>query len=565
MQANMSWEGCGWYSSVDHVPKGKKSDYCVSSCPGNMVRLSMSTMGDCLKPGGWQAFCCNEKYYVSEEKRNPEMQLWKDRLDNYLDNGMCPADLDVVAGPSTTLAERDKSTDNFSWLAYVLVNLLDATPYTAKEQIEADQWDTLVQGHGLDNLVMGVLKPFVLENGLLLRGKAIDLAKDILCRLSFWNSRIKSDKPTPCAGDVCADDVDPTLCEVDQEDGEDPDTEDSNITRRRLVKRDDPKKFKVWCRSTAKWEEGLRINALYYPPQGKWRSDSTQFENARTWEDPDDCGNPKVISQTKTSDDYNTEHILELQLIPLFFQHLTAGTLMSGKPAQFQAVDCSLFLDRTRDPQNGKDLLNASIMGRYKYQYPKRKRSLQALPATWIMEAVGTALNNENFYLLQQEINGMKKRVFSNHSLVNSVDMARFVADTTDASKALKEIKTAIGVWSYLNDEEVQESFSAIFSNVKAAFSSIDAECVARYATMYQLPEAWDEWFIDMLEYQVGRSYNWIESNIKAMRDVWAPRLPDPTAIETMGHLSRLEQGLQTYVKAQVSGEGDKGISFRRN
>ncbi|KAK1145844.1 hypothetical protein N8T08_003790 [Aspergillus melleus] len=554
---NMSWEGCDWYHSEDDAPYGKPSDYCVSSCPSGMVRLSMSDGGECLKPGGTRAFCCKDKSYVNKIERDPEMELWKTRLDNLLEAGTCPY-IDELKPSTKSLVRAEKPTDDFAWMLWIFTRLLKDTIYSAKEEIEAASWDASVKGHGLGHLVMKELKSFLLKSGELLRNSPEDVAKDVLCRTSLWNRKVNGDEdPAGCHGNVCAEDVDPTLCVPDPE-GDDDDEEneenspEAGLVRRLLEKRREAKTYKVWCSSKNSWEENLKIMALGFPRQGKWGPATPQYQNALTWEDPNDCGNPNIRAQLKTTNDYNAEHILEIQLIPLFLQHLTKGTLISGKPATFTPVDCSVFLSSSRIT-NGIDMLNSKIMNAADYPHPRREKKLKELPATWIMEAVGSSWNRKNFYLLKEEVNGMKKRVFSGDSLVDSTKMNEFVVDTSDPSKALKEIKTAIGVWSYLNQGDVQKSFGAIFTDVKTAFQRVNKQCFATYTINLELHTAWDEWFRDMLGFQVQRSSQWIDSNIKKMTNVWLAMPQSKQRDLILGHLASLTQGRKAYVKYDTS------------
>lgn len=83
---------------------------------------------------------------------------------------------------------------------------------------------------------------------------------------------------------------------------------------------------------------------------------------------------------------------------------------MSGKPVTFTPVDCSVFLDTSRIA-NGLNLLDSNIMNPNQYKYPRKDKAKMSRPATWIMDAVGSNYNRKSFYLLKEEVNGMKKRV----------------------------------------------------------------------------------------------------------------------------------------------------------
>lgn len=99
------------------------------------------------------------------------------------------------------------------------------------------------------------------------------------------------------------------------------------------------------------------------------------------------------------------EHIVEIQLIGQFFEHATKGSLLSGNTPNFQRVDCGAFTST-----QGNNYINSRTALKGVAARPAGQ-STSAIPIRRIMAALGNNKNQANFYLLQQEINGMKGRV----------------------------------------------------------------------------------------------------------------------------------------------------------
>lgn len=101
------------------------------------------------------------------------------------------------------------------------------------------------------------------------------------------------------------------------------------------------------------------------------------------------------------------EHIIELKLIPLFFEYATKGVLPSGKRSQVAPIDCKFFLPMS---MGGDDVLNQEII---EDAPPSLAGIIAKRPEARIMNALGSNWNKANFYLLENTVNGMKKNVSS--------------------------------------------------------------------------------------------------------------------------------------------------------
>lgn len=80
---------------------------------------------------------------------------------------------------------------------------------------------------------------------------------------------------------------------------------------------------------------------------GEWKSNSKRYIEARTSIgeiDKADCGNLSIHPMVKGGSHHDTEHIIELQMIPVFFQYVTMGALVSVRSATYVPVACGMFL-----------------------------------------------------------------------------------------------------------------------------------------------------------------------------------------------------------------------------
>jgi hypothetical protein len=101
------------------------------------------------------------------------------------------------------------------------------------------------------------------------------------------------------------------------------------------------------------------------------------------------------------------EHIIELQIIPMFLYTVTSGRLLSGASAKFSPADCYVFLSSSL---GGRDLMGKALATLPNTEsYPGGLT--QGSPGARLMAALGSNQNTANFYLLQKEVNGLKGQV----------------------------------------------------------------------------------------------------------------------------------------------------------
>jgi hypothetical protein len=83
------------------------------------------------------------------------------------------------------------------------------------------------------------------------------------------------------------------------------------------------------------------------------------------------------------------------------------------------------------------------------------------------------------------------------------------IANVLLPGQILGEIRAAIAVWVYLNEQHIVTSQCQLARNVRAVFTEIEN----RYNFAYpnnpiDLVNAWNEWHHHMLQYQARRTYD---------------------------------------------------------
>jgi hypothetical protein len=439
-----TWDNCAWYRSVDSPPASRPSTFCMNSCPADKVRLATYDTDETCSHG-IRAFCCDDNYYITRGRTNPEMQNFADALKSYLVNGVCPLGSGAPDDRSSTMVTRVLITDwdrasrdgasrdgasleassvvqrdiddgykKMQLLIPILTVLLktDENSMNTKETLEAGDWNNWARSNNFPGLELNFLRPFVLGLKIWYEMGAEFVVQNILCRPGAWSAMAKNQNPAMCLGDPCDEGADPDLCRTEELEGNADDSDDPDLTERGfsssavglLNKRASSKTYRVWCTASATYVSDLKILPRPYPGAGKWKSTDTQFQRARAYQVRTDCANPLVDPMIKTGNFFDTEHVLELQLIPLFFEYATAATLASGKVPNFHPIDCNFFLPATI---NG--LYSGILPAAELYTSDPYTQSRQA--AFRIMAALGTKTNKENFYLLEKPVNGMKARV----------------------------------------------------------------------------------------------------------------------------------------------------------
>ncbi|KAJ6191606.1 Glycoside hydrolase superfamily [Penicillium mononematosum] len=523
------WENCQWYNNLGPRPKGSDDSYCTSTCPSGMVRVAMDGLShhDC-KNGGWQSLCCDDNYVTQKTYTNPAPKKFQDALKSYLVAGSCPVapgtglvvTRDILGtywdgdGPDSKLEQRAKSDNELALQAKAFVlpllgMVLTAKTYSAVQESYVNSWDDWVKSKGWSGLVMTTLKPYF--QGL---SEVFELGIDAVSEsiMSYAPGIPVMLMPTLSYALVTMNLGGSSLARRNFY------SLDSN--EQGVLDQSNGKTYKVWSAADEDWISNLKYYPFHYPAAGDWTAQDTPYKRARSYQNPNDCANPHIFPRLKqTGDAFATEHIFELQNIAHFIEYSTNGKLVSGNTPNFEAIDASFFLTvemggLAKDGfwSDGFFVRNTALF----HHDPGKDISSRAVVR--LMGALGSKTYKDNFYLLEDVVNGMKARIFGNVNLVEPRKWQNFMRDTTLPGIPLKSIKAAIAVWHYLTDQEVENSWKLIVGNLRDIFEKMDG--VYNNGSDLLVP-AWEEWWCDWVNYQFDRSEKWIADGIAGMRTVW--------------------------------------------
>ncbi|KAL4740418.1 hypothetical protein BDV11DRAFT_214414 [Aspergillus similis] len=551
-----TWDECDWYAHYDPPPEGEAEGYCTPTCPASMVRLAMEKTVECTQNGGGaRVYCCKDGYYTTSTRPDPSIQRFADILDEYNVDGSC----DFVPGPNVEGEEVDVSpqyrSDVIEFSIPETSRIIKEVSPDARQKKIGDIWDDWAVEHDVENLQLGVMQPNLFNNIIFIEKGAEFVSSGLWCRPQIYNETLETEEtPWPCMGHPCDDNADPELCQTEErEDGESPDVmaDPEQLVEglaSSLEKRISAKVFRVYCQNApapgigSGWQTGLSIKPRSYYRAGLWGAHTRVFRNALSYMSSTDCGNPDLKPEFKTGHHHDTEHILELQIIAQFLQHATWGRLVDGSQANFNPIPCELFIPRTRG--------GAGILGNTNYMnmldFPLFTGDIDnPEPAARLMNALGSKSNNENFYLLENVVNGMKSRIFSNNRLMDDTRRDLVIANFMQPGQILGEVKSAIAVWIYLNRPEVLDSMKVLVRNVRKVLIHLQDNYNTQNpnSPRINLQAAWDEWFNHMIKYHAERTRFWVTETILKTSTYWNTVVPPnhPFHPAVMGSLRALQ------------------------
>jgi hypothetical protein len=113
--------------------------------------------------------------------------------------------------------------------------------------------------------------------------------------------------------------------------------------------------------------------------------------------------------------------------------------------------------------------------------------------------------------------------------------------DTKNPAVALHYIKATIAVWHYILDPQVKASWIRIAKNLRSVFAAIDDKHYIANNLPPKFVPAWDEWYVDWVNYHLKRTITFLESAIKDMNDVWDSQPNSKTKTSVKASLNQLE------------------------
>ncbi|OBT56197.1 hypothetical protein VE04_02873 [Pseudogymnoascus sp. 24MN13] len=538
---NRKWSSCTW----EKYGRGSAGARCYPNCPGSKTRVAMDTWGDGCKSRGARAYCCDADLYDLETRPSDYVQEYRDAMKSWMDSPTCPSATYAISkrGDQVPIGGGKTVSAKVLWLlTYILAAAYQVgRDTTAKALFSA--WDEYINGTKWDVMQSVSMISFVTDK---IRYPPFDpdgpsgTARRFLCQPDVTTALISPKAKTIiCNKDMCGIDG---LCFDDFDEDAPGSSNQPGIgfgnTRRNtftspveprageLEKRDDVRKWK--CKD-ANHPNGVEIKYQKAPhtSAGQWDTNDPIYDNTLTWLMRDHCSMTTFRQAEIDGVTYfATEHIVEVQTMNMFFDYL----LNEDNDC---LVDCDFFLEFF----NKKVLTYAPAMqGGFNSEIPSER----------IMEALGSEENTQNFVLLQEDLNGMKARIWRHVDPVSDNTWGDMVSADSPAL-ALQAIRNTIMVFNYLNHAHVRPKFKAINGMVRDELKR--AQEAYNYANDAEinLVNCWDLFFAELIDQMVVNGKTWVNRAISAMRTEWRQsNYPTDTAyqaeaLEVNQHLDQLE------------------------
>ncbi|KAM7212522.1 putative glycosyl hydrolases family 18 protein [Rhypophila decipiens] len=241
----------------------------------------------------------------------------------------------------------------------------------------------------------------------------------------------------------------------------------------------------------------LRLKAPNYPA-------STALSTGHTplwfdFTDPTNCNNFAFGTQAATNPNrrpvsaFATEHILELQMIPQFFDKLNTDfgqTINAFKPdraAGSKTNLCTALKELWTSGRAATSRLNIADTGGAHEGYPVQL-VLPVLPGN------GNFLNE--LVLLESEVNGAKALMFSNNNAAVITKLQ--AAMVSDPNSALKNLKNFYGALLYLDNTQVRNILITQSARIRTRLQNLDTVWMPTFTKQTISPGGavrnWGQW-----------------------------------------------------------------------
>ncbi|KAK2839162.1 hypothetical protein FQN49_006418 [Arthroderma sp. PD_2] len=506
-----------------------------------MIRLAMDqNIIDCAKHGGASALCCNPSLYHDKEvegEPDPELTYFREVLEVFAANSTCPVENPFEIKPffqSTPphIPGNSLSDQGLEYMAIKVSALLAAEVLTKFQMEMVKIWDdVIVKGMRFGSLTIDRLRKFVRgwKDWNLEGSKSATLR--VLCSADSFNNRLSDDPPCDCAYKICANI--PDFCPGEDDELVGGSHSPINHTGGTVVVSDKATLARRSHGVEGLKKRGSRINRKYivtcddgqtmrfdlwsdaYPSASAHDPNSDIYDKAIDFVDLDKCGNPNLgYTRIPTGRDYATEHIIELQTITSFFALGSKGKLTSKKSARFEPLNDCLFYPLLK--QKVLKDRPATFLGGSASPYPRER----------IMHAFGSDVNRANFWLLYQDINAMKARLWGGIAPVETSNMLEYANNLDEPEIALVHIKTAISVFNYLNHPEVHDSMVTINRHIRQELALAETGT----SRFLGLVDAWDEFLLDILDNMVEKATLFVDEWLRYMLLKWSTVVVDTAA-----------------------------------
>ncbi|KAJ5639539.1 Chitinase II [Penicillium longicatenatum] len=517
-QEDKTWQNCEWVKNIGLVSKDMS---CVGFCPQGKVKVAMDVYNHGCYNRGYQTYCCEPSYYTETSHYSEDVQAFQDALGEWGDSPTCAvggSDLEQRSTDTAALATKGSSDTPAKKVREFIIQMLAAYAMRLAGNVGTmcDVWDNYVDSKSWSNLecdnLYQDLQNDSQHDSYLIEYGSFNISNALTCDPDLWNTLLSDDdtEDLVCDWDPCT--ADPSMCTEEGFDNDyitDGSTED--IRRRAqwegqrkvlqlLDKRTDEKQDSFVCFDGVTkvvvrfWRQG-------YPSSGQWATSDPIYDEALDNQEVE-CTNTETSIETivlTDNSDYHTEHIIELQSMPMFFAWLVANSKCQ--------VDCDFFTKFFN-----KDSLTGTtpLPGGYN----------SGTPSLRIMEALGSWTNDKQFRMLQKRLNGMKAQLWRFYA-PREDSLWQAAVKNASPNEALTIIKRVITVFSYLNDPEVWGRLKTTNKLIRQELKLAQDAYNKANGKNTQILDCWDEWFAGHLDRVVEHSVEWLTDALDDMDGEW--------------------------------------------
>ncbi|KAF2637834.1 hypothetical protein P280DRAFT_530209 [Massarina eburnea CBS 473.64] len=262
----------------------------------------------------------------------------------------------------------------------------------------------------------------------------------------------------------------------------------------------------------------------------------------------------KMIKGTPSdTDNYVTEHLLELQTIKMFIEYVTGNNKATEKnpnppqvPPAFK-VSAQFFkdfwnknLDQTKVKQR-----KSKAMG-YESNTPLNpQKTLNDL----VFQALGSNENRGVFVLCDKEINTYKMRFWKKWNFMNlkkfNTLLIEFKRGGEDSTTILSVFRAVFGVYKYINHERVQPRLHNAFENVKKELSNAE-DLTDEKDVGQKLSVAWTLFMTEEFERYSNHGKNWLKGRYTETKKIYKESIQD------------IQKGMDEFDNSQTRQDVDK-------
>ncbi|CAK1366999.1 hypothetical protein CB0940_10340 [Cercospora beticola] len=246
----------------------------------------------------------------------------------------------------------------------------------------------------------------------------------------------------------------------------------------------------------------MPVDEASYPSASDFEKLKDVEKRVVIYEDEDDFSNYRVKlspGRPHIKNKYVTEHILELQTIPLFLEALERGTTKEGGSmgdVQISASDLLKYWNTVSLPASVESIGSGDVNKR--------------IPNDRIFQQLGSWAARSALLLADEEINAYKARIWQGVDPQAKTKFKAYVRawiyDGEDPDPFLRAMRATRAVFSYMQQPDVKKKWEAIVNDVER-----ELELIAEHIPAFKkILWGWDNFLPKFLADRSKKARHWI-------------------------------------------------------